>query len=58
VILIGLAVKMIEGQHQAIVYLWEEIWCHGEARSKLLSLDQQQKRSIEHYLKGSVKCSG
>jgi hypothetical protein len=25
VILIGLAVKMIEDQHQAIVYLWEEI---------------------------------
>jgi hypothetical protein len=58
VILIGLAIKMIEDQHQAIVYLWEEIRCCGEARNEPSSLDQQQKLSIEPYLKGSVKCSG
>jgi hypothetical protein len=52
VILIGLVVKIIEDQRQAIVCLWEEIWCHGEARNKQLCLDQQHKLSIELYLKG------
>jgi hypothetical protein len=52
VILIGLVVKMIEDQSLVDVYLWEEIWCHGEARNKQLCLDQQHKLNIELYLKG------
>ena len=58
VTLIGLVVKLIEDQLLASVCLWEEIWCHGEARNNLFYLDQQQKLSIEHYLKGCVRCSG
>jgi hypothetical protein len=50
--LIGLVVKMIEDQCQAIVCLWEETYCHGEARNKLLCLDQQLKLNIELYPKG------
>ena len=62
VTLIGLAVKMIDDQLQVTVCLWEEIWCHREARNRLLCLDQQQtqqqKLNIEHYLKDCVICSG
>ena len=58
VTLIGPVVKMIEDQLLATVCLWEEIWCHGEARNRMLCLDQQQKLNIEHYLKGYVRCSG
>jgi hypothetical protein len=32
------------------VYLWEVIWFHGEARSKLWCLDPLQRLNIEQWL--------
>jgi hypothetical protein len=51
-ILIGLVVKMIEDQRRATVYLWEEIWSHGEARNKQLCLGQRQKLNIVFLSQG------
>jgi hypothetical protein len=58
VVLTRLVVLMIEDRLQDIVYLLEEIWCHGEARSNQLCHDQLLKLNIEPWHKGFVKSYG
>uniref|UniRef100_A0A8R7VFH0 Carboxypeptidase n=1 Tax=Triticum urartu TaxID=4572 RepID=A0A8R7VFH0_TRIUA len=65
----GYRVLIYSGDHDlCIPFTGTEAWvrslgyrvvdsCHGEARNRQLCLDQQQKLSTEHYLKGCVRCS-
>jgi hypothetical protein len=44
--LIGQGVKLIERAHQGLASSWEDPWCLGLQRSKILSLFLPSKPSI------------